>query len=302
MAIFRLEAKVFSREKRGRSVIAAAAYRAGAKLKDERTDKTYDYSRKSGVIRSVILAPEAAPGWAKESETLWNTVERGEKRVDAQLAREFILSLPKELDEKQRWETAVAWAQAELVSRGMVAEVSLHHSKDGRNPHAHILCTMRKLNGDTFSAKKAREWNDDELLISQRESWAKAVNAALEQAGRDERVDHRSLKDQGIDRIPEPKIGVAATAMKRKGKIFDCPAFERVRRVRFFNAVRPFIQSMAEDRPGIEIGAGSTWWERSASFMTRMRERAGGMVKDAWQKYLDSRAVKEGKDGPDIDR
>src|SRR5207245_9108491 len=103
----------------------------------------------------------------------------------------------------------------------MITEISLHHSKTGKNPHVHVLCTMRRLDGENFSAKKPREWNDVSFLAHQRESWAAAVNTALEKAGRDERVDHRSLKARGIDRIPEPKIGVAATAMKRKGLVAD---------------------------------------------------------------------------------
>ncbi len=173
MAIFRLEAKVFSREKRGRSVIAAAAYRAGTKLKDEIRDKIFDYARRTkGVIQSDILAPEGAPGWAHDPGQLWNKVEAGEKRVDAQLAREFILAVPPELSADAQFQTAVDWAKKELVTSGMIAEVSLHHTKSGKNPHVHILCTMRKLDGERFSPKKPREWNDVALLVKQRESWA----------------------------------------------------------------------------------------------------------------------------------
>src|SRR5215469_8025354 len=231
MAIFRLEAKVFSREKRGRSVIAAAAYRAGTKLKDEIRDKTFDYARRvKGVIQTAIFAPEGAPAWATNSGQLWNRVEASEARVDAQLGREFVLSLPKELSADEQFQTAVDWAKKELVTSGMIAEVSLHHDKAGRNPHVHILCTLRKIDGERFSAKKSREWNDVGLLVKQRESWAAAVNAALEKAGRPERVDHRSLKDQGIDRLPEPKIGVSATAMKRKGILDDPEKFKVVRK------------------------------------------------------------------------
>lgn len=99
MAIYRLEAKVFSREKRGRSVVAAAAYRAGKKLRDALADKVFDYTRRTkGVVATTILTPEGAPEWAGESGQLWNRVEAGEKRVDAQLAREFILSVPPELN------------------------------------------------------------------------------------------------------------------------------------------------------------------------------------------------------------
>src|SRR5271170_6893749 len=126
MALYRYEAKVFSREKRNRSVIAAAAYRAGTKLKDELRGKTFDYARREkGVVDSIILAPENAPAWVFDPEQLWNKVEKGEKRVDAQLAREFIIAIPPELDAQAQFKTVVDWAQKELVASGMIAEVSL---------------------------------------------------------------------------------------------------------------------------------------------------------------------------------
>jgi ATP-dependent exoDNAse (exonuclease V) alpha subunit len=300
MAIFRLEAKIFSREKRGRSVIAAAAYRAGTKLKDELRDKIFDYARRTkGVIHSDILAPEGAPGWVHDSGQLWNKVEASEKRVDAQLAREFILAVPKELSADAQFETAVDWAKKELVTSGMVAEISLHHDKAGKNPHVHILCTMRKLDGEKFSAKKPREWNDVGLLVRQRESWADAVNAALEKAGREERVDHRSLKDRGIDRVPEPKIGVAATAMKRKGVLDDPERFKLVRKVKLFNDALPFIRAIQHHGQIQHYGMGtSRFWDKTAFLMSRVRDQAKQAVKNVWQKL-----VTTGRDkGPEIER
>ncbi len=170
MAFFRLEAKILSREKRGRSVIAAAAYRAGTKIKDELKGKIFDYTRRvKGVVRSTILAPEGAPQWVSDPGQLWNRVEAGERRVDAQLAREFILAVPPELSDQAQFQTAVDWAQKELVYSGMITELSLHHTKSGKNPHVHILCTMRKLDGEQFSPKKSTEWNDVKLLVKQRE-------------------------------------------------------------------------------------------------------------------------------------
>jgi hypothetical protein len=71
-----LEAKIFSREHRGRSVVAAAAYRNGGKIRDEKYDRVHDYSRRSkGVVESVILRPENSPEWTAKPDTLWNTVE-----------------------------------------------------------------------------------------------------------------------------------------------------------------------------------------------------------------------------------
>lgn len=301
MALFRLEAKVFSREKRGRSVIAAAAYRAGTKLMDEVLEKTFDYTRRvKGVIQSMILAPEGAPAWVFDSGQLWNTVERSEKRVDAQLAREFVLAVPPELSADEQFKTAVDWAKKELVTSGMVAEISLHHTKTGKNPHVHILCTMRKLDGEKFSAKKSREWNDVGFLAKQRESWANAVNAALEKAGRNERVDHRSLKDRGIDRVPEPKIGVAASAMKRRGVLDDPERFQAVRLVKMLNAVRPMMKAIKERGEIYQVGAGKAWWQKSISFMARIREQADKVVRKPWWNRLDTRHRTNGKDGPQM--
>ncbi len=301
MALFRLEAKVFSREKRGRSVIAAAAYRAGTKLMDEVREKTFDYTRRvKGVIQSMILAPESAPAWVFDSGQLWNTVERSEKRVDAQLAREFVLAVPPELSADEQFKTAVDWAEKELVTSGMVAEISLHHTKTGKNPHVHILCTMRKLDGEKFSAKKSREWNDVGVLAKQRESWANAVNAALEKAGRNERVDHRSLKDRGIDRVPEPKIGVAASAMKRRGVLDDPERFQAVRLVKMLNAVRPMMKAIKERGEIYQVGAGKAWWQKSISFMARIREQADKVARKSWWNRLDTRHHIKGKDGPQM--
>ena len=301
MALFRLEAKIFAREKRGRSVIAAAAYRAGTKLHDEIRDKIFDYARRSkGVVSSTILAPEGAPAWVHNQGQLWNAVEAAEKRVDAQLAREFILAVPPELSAEAQFKTAVDWARKELVTSGMIAEVSLHHTKSGKNCHVHILCTMRKLDGEKFSAKKVREWNDVALLVKQRQTWAEAVNAALEKAGRDERVDHRSLKDRGIDRVPEPKIGVAATAMKRKGVVADPERFQVVRRVKLLNEVRPMMKAIKRCGQVKQHGMGATWWEKSVTFMSRIRERSGKAVRNTWRKLLDARRRKDERNGPQL--
>jgi hypothetical protein len=300
MAIFRLEAKIISRENRGRSVIAAAAYRAGTKLYDELREKIHDYARRAkGVIESVILAPEGAPAWATNSGQLWNAVEAGERRKDSQLAREFILSLPRELSTDEQFKTAVDWAKKELVTSGMVVEISLHHTRSG-NPHCHLLCTMRKIDGENFSAKKPREWNDKSVLKAQRKSWADAVNAALEKAGRPERVDHRSLKDRGISKMPEPKIGVAATAMKRKGSVEDTERHQLVRHVKMMNAIRPMIKAIKQHGEIYHVGAGKSWWQKSISFMARIRDQADKVVKKAWWNRLDTRQHNNGKDGPKI--
>jgi ATP-dependent exoDNAse (exonuclease V) alpha subunit len=299
MALYRLEAKIFSREKRGRSVVAASAYRSGSKMRDERSDKVHDYSRRSrGVVKSVILRPENSPEWTGDPNTLWNTVELGEKRVDAQLAREFILAVPPELDDEQQFQLAAQWAQTELVNHGMVAEISLHHPKTGTNPHVHILCTMRRLEGDKFSAKKATDWNHVGVLMEWRESWGEAVNGALEKAGCPQRVDHRSLKDQGIDRIPEPKIGVAATAMKRRGVVEDPDRFRLVRWVKSLNAVQPWLKAIERFGEIHQEGMGKTWWERSLVLAAESTKTVADVFRDTWQAFSRAKIPDQSTPGP----
>ncbi len=164
---------------------------------------------------------------------------------------------------------------------------------------------MRKLDGDQFSAKKPREWNDVGLLFKQRESWCQAVNEALEKAGRDERVSHLSLKAQGVDREPQPKIGVAATAMKRKGTLLDPERFQIVRKIKIANEALPFFKSIrqrGEVKQVKQRGVGTRWWEHPVTFMSRVREQTGQLFKSAWFKLIGSRGHDMHKDGPEIER
>jgi hypothetical protein len=310
MAIYRLEAKIISRGN-GHSTVAAAAYRTGTKIRDERADKIHDYSnRTKGIVESVILRPENSPEWTAKSSSLWNAVELHEKRKDAQLSREFILSVPKELSSKEQFQLSVEWAQAELVSRGMVAEVSLHDNGKG-NPHCHILCTMRTLDGDKFSAKKPREWNDTGLLVHWRESWAEAVNGALENAGRPERVDHRSLKDRGIDQIPQPKIGKEAMGLKKRGVVEDPERFKLVRWVKSLNFIKPWLKAIEKSGEVRQDGMGETWWERSLLTVAETGKAIGEAVKesvlDVWERMQNTRPPAPQPDvpppthGPELD-
>ena len=219
MAAYRFSAQVIGRSK-GRSATAAAAYRSGERLTDERTGLTHDYRARGGVLHTEILAPENAPASLHDRAALWNAVERAEKRKDAQVARDILLSLPHELTGAQRLELVRGFVQAEWVARGMVADIALHmphREGDNRNHHAHVMLTMREVGPDGFGAK-VRDWNDAALLERWREQWAIHQNRALERAGQSERVDHRSLEARGSDHEPEPKQGPVATEMERNGK------------------------------------------------------------------------------------
>lgn len=219
MAIYRFSAEIIGRGK-GYSATAAAAYRAGERIEDERTGAVHDYRRRGGVLHAEILAPEGAPAWARDRAKLWNAVEQAERRRDAQLSRQLVLALPHELTDAQRKELVRDFLQREFVSRGMVADFALHApdpESDARNHHAHVLLTMRRIEGERFGNKE-RGWNEDGVLRGWRYQWAQLQNRALEKAGHRSRVDHRSYEDRGIDREPTRHMGKWAHRMEQAGK------------------------------------------------------------------------------------
>lgn len=207
----------------GQSAVAAAAYRLGERLVDQATGQVQDYTRRSGVMVTFSIAPEDAPDWATDPEPLWNGVEASETRKNSKLAREYELALPASLDAETREAIARAFAQ-ELVDRYGVAVSTAIHAPSGKeselNYHAHILSTTRAVGEGGFGAK-TRVLDDQqtgpEEIKYLREYAATLINDALEAAGMDERVDHRSFADRGIDRLPTVHMGVAASAMERRG-------------------------------------------------------------------------------------
>lgn len=207
MAIYHLSGQVISRST-GRSSVAASAYRSGEKLLDERTGLTHDFSHKSDVVEKAILLPEGSPERFSDRSTLWNEVEKVEKRKDAQLAREFNIALPKELSQEQNWALAKDYVQSEFVDKGMIADVAMHsgHKGNEEQPHVHVMLTMREVGPEGF-CQKNRSWNDKALLQHWRESWAEHANRGLARHGFDQRIDHRTLDAQGINLEPQTKIG-----------------------------------------------------------------------------------------------
>ena len=199
----------------GRSATAAAAYRSGEQIEDQRTGKVHDYTGKSDIYGSEILLPEGAPERLGDRASLWNEVERAEKRKDAQLSREVMIALPAELGHDQKEALAREYVKEEFVSQGMIADIG-YHDFDSHNPHAHIMLTMRDVDGDGFG-KKRREWNKREALERHRQAWEEYANRALERAGYDERIDHRSLKEQGVEREPQIHLGAKVTEMEARG-------------------------------------------------------------------------------------
>ncbi|AGH51951.1 conjugal transfer protein TraA [Sphingomonas sp. BHC-A] len=218
MAIYHFSAKVISRAN-GSSAVASAAYRAAERLHDDRLGRDHDFSNKAGVVHSEILAPEGAPERLNDRATLWNEVEAGEKRKDAQLAREVEFSIPRELNQQQGIQLARDFVEKQFVERGMVADMNVHWDmgKDGQpKPHAHVMLSMREVGPEGFG-QKVREWNSTALLQEWRVAWADHVNERLAELDIDARIDHRTLEAQGIDLEPQHKIGPAASRMPEQG-------------------------------------------------------------------------------------
>lgn len=154
-----LHAQVISRAG-GRSATAAAAYRIGARIADERTGEVHDYRRKGGVVYSETLVPVHAPERYRDPESLWNAVELSERAQNSQLAREFNLALPRELSREQNIELAREYVREQFVGRGMCATWAYHDPDHANhNPHVHVMCTMRGVREDgTFEPKAHKEY------------------------------------------------------------------------------------------------------------------------------------------------
>lgn len=234
MAIFHLSVKTISRSA-GRSATAAIAYRSGEKVMDERTGLVHDYTRRRGVEHTEIFLPENAPAWSSQREQLWNAAELAEKRKNSTVAREFEVALPAELNREQRLELVREFSRDLVQRHGMAVDVAIHEpGKEGdhRNHHAHILCSTRRLTPEGFK-DKTRELDDQKSgeVSHWRGRWAEISNRHLENAGRQERLDHRSLEAQRaaaiergdieqaakLERLPTVHLGPNVVQMEQRG-------------------------------------------------------------------------------------
>ena len=218
MAIYHLHVKVIGR-KAGSSAVASAAYRSASRLRDDRLERSHDFSNKRGVVHSEVMLPEDAPEQWSDRERLWNDVEAFEVRKDAQLAREVEFALPREMTERQGIELARDFVQAEFVDQGMIADLNVHWdmAEDGTpKPHAHVMLTMRSVHENGFG-QKVRDWNRTEMVERWRERWAELANERLAELDIDARIDHRSLEAQGIALEPQSQIGAPAQRIEGEG-------------------------------------------------------------------------------------
>jgi len=264
LAIYSLNVKTFSRAN-GESAVSKAAYRSGEKLHDERVDKTFDYTQKGGIEGTQIFSPQAinAPNWVEDRGVLWNEIEAILKKSNSTVAREAFVALPHELTKEQRFELASEFSQWLSDRYQVIVDMAAHApSKEGdeRNYHAHIMFTTLQIEESGFSTSKSikdekgkyhrkialdhgGKIGSDEVKIL-REKWEEMTNTALEESGSQERIDSRSLKEQGIDRTPTFHLGVDATAMERKG--FETDRGNDARKIEHYNGVRAYMK-IAQD-------------------------------------------------------
>lgn len=227
--------KVVSRAT-GRSSVAASAYRSGTSLHNDKEGRTYDFSRRSGVGPADIVIPKGSDAeWALDRNALWNAVEAKEKRKDSRVAREFEIALPHELDEEEREELTRLFAQQLADRFGTAVDFAIHKPDprgSEKNHHAHLMMTTRQVSADGLGEKSVIEWENKKLLKERlpttamqmkevRLAWELVANEALERAGIDARIDHRSNAARGLELEPTRHVGVHATAVQRQGVVIE---------------------------------------------------------------------------------
>ena len=258
VAIYHFSAKVISRGD-GRSSTAAAAYRAGERIEDERTGEVHDYRRKGGVVGGGVILP--AGGTIPRAE-LWNKVEAKHKRSDAVVAREFELALPAELSDFQRLELTVCFAREVADLYSVAVDYNVHAPNgDERNHHAHIMLSACYFSAsgqlgkkavalDPIHCRRAKILNPMEV---QRSRWQDRCNDALERSGFIERIDHRTLMEQGItDRLPGVHLGPFATSLIKRGKESHIQARAHVKAAEFIVEVQANVALQAAARCDVQ--------------------------------------------------
>lgn len=236
------------------SAVAASAYISGEAIRRDLDGTTKRYGRTERILDpGGIMTPEHVPAGIVDRASLWNAVEA----IDGhrgQMCRSWNIALPHELSHDQQRELAQEFICREFVGRGMIADWAIHSDVAGKNPHLHVLTTMRPIvQGQdgcwTFGAKArsvterdaagraicigrdksghkryrkrkvpTTDWNDKDTLVAIRAGWAAVANAYLGRAGEAARIDHRSYADQGVEQLPTIHMGYAATAMERRGE------------------------------------------------------------------------------------
>jgi hypothetical protein len=285
MAIYYLGMKTFSRGagKSGSRATSGAAYRAGERIRDERTGAVYDHRRRKDVLHREIVLPAraaargAAFDWARDRSMLWNAAERAETRRNARVAREFTVALPHELSPAGRTALTQRFAQQIADRYGSVVDVAIHAPRgDPRNFHAHLLATTREVTPEGLGRKTALEltgterhhlglprWRDELTLLGER--WVVLANAALQREHSEARIRPRDRAERAREPSGPPRLPPAAYHMERRGE--RSFVAERIR-----EAYQARLQSIAKQSQLQRLGAGAqaAWQAMRSSVRERM--------------------------------
>ena len=273
MPIPHLEIRIVQRSK-GSSAVAGAAYQAGEKLFSEYDQKMKNYLYKKEVVYTEVMLPTNAPPGYADRATLWNAAEEVEKQWNSQLARRFVVALPREAPTEMYPQMMQEYCQEHFVSKGMCCDFAIHDpDPPGHNPHCHIMLTMRAIDENGKWLPKSRkvydldengerirlpsgnwkshkedtvDWNEQYHAEEWRHGWELVQNKYLELAGSPERVDMRSYERQGLDKIPTVHMGAAVCALERKGIETNIGNLNRDIKAanRMMNAIRSTIQNL----------------------------------------------------------
>jgi MobA/MobL family len=309
MAIFRLAIKPVTRST-GRTATAAAAYRAGERIRDERTGALYNHSRRADVLHKEIFVPakldrpDAGMEWARDRSRLWNAAEKAERQSNSRVAREYQVALPAELSGEQRTALARAFSR-EIADRYNVAvDLAIHAPRpqgDPRNFHAHLLATTREVTPEGLGPKTGLDMEGSvrselglppsrEEFRSLRARWAELTNETLRDARIDARVDHRTLEAQGIDREPRPELPRAALAALMRGERSEVAERIRERYQKRVAARKASAAQKGADRvesKSVEDAASRLESSRAPAPPQSMEARRRQAIQD----WLDSRAA-----------
>ena len=294
------------------SAVAAAAYQSGEKLFCEYDQQVKHYPEKRGIVHNEILLPANAPPEYADRNTLWNAAEAVEKQWNSQLARRWVLTIPREIPPDQYAVLVREFCEQQFVSKGMIVDFAIHDTyPPGHNPHAHVMLTMRAMdehgkwlpksrkvydldeNGERIKLPSGRwkshkedtvDWNDQKYAEIWRQGWADTANRYLEAIGSPERLDLRSYARQGIDKIPTVHMGPAVSQLEKKGIQTNIGNLNRD--IKAANSLMQSIRQMVRSLKGWLSGLK----EKKAALLEALEQAKEPTIPELLSRYLDKRS------------
>ena len=311
MPVPHLEIRIVQRSK-GSSAVAGAAYQAGEKLFSEYDQKMKNYLYKKEVVYTEVMLPTNAPPGYADRATLWNAAEEVEKQWNSQLARRFVVALPRETPTEMYPQMMQEYCREHFVSKGMCCDFAIHDpDPPGHNPHCHIMLTMRAIDENGKWLPKSRkvydldengerirlpsgnwkshkedtvDWNDQKYAEIWRQGWADTANRYLEAIGSPERLDLRSYARQGIDKIPTVHMGPAVSQLEKKGIQTNIGNLNRD--IKAANSLMQSIRQMVRSLKGWLSGLK----EKKAALLEALEQAKEPTIPELLSRYLDKRS------------